>query len=115
MHACINYLGEKKKHFILDVHHLFVFCQMNGNAHGKIFPDIIMNENEQINHISPLILNVLPLDQEKKMLYIFLLLGQLYLLPQIFTESKGNFSKAYKSPGSAVFWIPGRRHCAYAD
>lgn len=44
---------------------------MNGNAIGKIFPDIIMNENEQINHISPLILNVLPPDQEKKCFKFF--------------------------------------------
>lgn len=41
----------------------FFFSQINGNANGNISPDIIMNENKQIYHISPLILNVIPPDQ----------------------------------------------------
>lgn len=41
----------------------FFFFQPDGKANEKISPDIIMNENKQIYRISPLILNVIPLDQ----------------------------------------------------
>ncbi len=77
---CIFLLTGTHYFISSNVHHLFVFSQINGNAIGIFFPDIIMNVNEQINHISPLILNILPPDLLKCFKFFCCLANSTYSL-----------------------------------
>lgn len=83
---------------------------MNGNANGKISPEIIMNKNEQINCISPIILRVLPLDQEGKCFKFFCCLANSSYNLKYLQKARGISARHYKSPDSDP-----RKHCAYAD
>jgi len=78
---------------------------MNVNANGKISPEIVMNENEQINHIStnPECYSTRP-KGKKKSKFFCCLASSTYDLKYLL-KAGGNSARLYKSPDSVGFWF----------